>query len=519
MENKQVPTSETQLEQQAFISGKFSLAHFSQIVEQAPVGISITDSSAQILYVNKRFCEITGYERSEIENQNHSVVSFKTTPIEVYRSLWDTIQAGEPWHGNLVNRRKNGERYLAEVTIAPLINEGSPNAYYMGIQRDISDRFARQTELSNRGKLLQGVFNTVSTGIALLDDKQNVVMDNLAYKTLAADIGEEPAPLLLNQIRGLLGLGENDAIDTGYFRERAQVLVELKIGRQQRWFSCRLSNLEMNESEVDDFFAPKTKDYTVLTVADVTQSQRQTEKRRLAELQYSTAESERLHAMQETVQAVIHQMQAPVNMIESAVNMLQGHNSACTGIEAMAIALDAGKSALQQLRDARPERPYEAKTSVNLNQIVHELSMMTSERLLQRSIAFRLALNGTLPAVNGKPARLRVAIKQLIDNAIEAIDFSKSPNREIVISTAVQEGEVQLCIDDTGPGISEDLRLKVFQPLYSTKPDHSEGSRGIGLCIVQQVVSEHGGIVEFADSPQGGCRVMVNLPLREKELI
>ncbi|MCM2680456.1 nitrogen fixation negative regulator NifL [Echinimonas agarilytica] len=516
MENSQISNSLIEAGQQSIVAGKFSIAHFSQIVEQAPVGISITDSTAQILYVNKHFCEITGYSQSEIENKNHSVLSFKTTPVEVYRELWETIQAGNAWSGNLVNRRKNGERYLAEVSIAPLIDTDATHTYYMGIQRDVSERFARQTELSNRGKLLQGVFNTVHTGIALLDDKQRVVMDNLAYKTLASDIGEEPAPLLLNQIKLQLGIAETESIDKGYFRERTQIVVELKTAEYQRWFSCRLSNLEMNDSEVDDFFAPKTRDYTVLTVADVTQSHRQTEKRRLAELQYSTAESERLHAMQETVHAVIHQMQAPVNMIESAVNMLNGHNQTCSGIEAMSIALDAGKNALQQLRDARPERPHEAKTSVNLNQIVHELSMMTSERMLQRSISFRLALTGTLPAINGKPARLRVAIKQLIDNAIEAIDFSKSTLREIIISTSLLDGEIQVSIDDTGPGISSDLRLKVFQPLYSTKPDHSEGSRGIGLCIVQQVVSEHGGIVEFSSNQRGGCRVQVNLPLREK---
>jgi signal transduction histidine kinase len=105
----------------------------------------------------------------------------------------------------------------------------------------------------------------------------------------------------------------------------------------------------------------------------------------------------------------------------------------------MNMALEAGKKAVKQLHDALPERPHEARQSVNLNQLIHEIAEMTNEQLLKRSIDLRLSLVSTLPSLTAQPSRLRVAIKQLLDNAIEAIDFSKSSNREILITTAQAE--------------------------------------------------------------------------------
>ncbi len=96
---------------------------FRQAVEQAALAISITDAHANILYANGAFQRITGYEQDEIVGHNESILSYHVTPKLVYETLWAQIQRQRPWNGLLVNKRKDGNRYLADVTITPVVGE------------------------------------------------------------------------------------------------------------------------------------------------------------------------------------------------------------------------------------------------------------------------------------------------------------------------------------------------------------------------------------------------------------
>ena len=111
---------------------------FLETVEQAPIAISITDPTARILYVNRAFEALTGYTRDEVVGKNESVLSSKSTPIEVYEALWETLHDRRVWQGTLVNHRKSKQEYLAELVISPVLNKQGQVAYYLGMHRDIT---------------------------------------------------------------------------------------------------------------------------------------------------------------------------------------------------------------------------------------------------------------------------------------------------------------------------------------------------------------------------------------------
>ena len=75
---------------------------FRHTVDQADIAISITDLNGDILYVNPAFTRVTGYGTDEAIGKNESMLSNKTTPPEVYKSLWQHISRGESWSGRLV---------------------------------------------------------------------------------------------------------------------------------------------------------------------------------------------------------------------------------------------------------------------------------------------------------------------------------------------------------------------------------------------------------------------------------
>lgn len=131
----------------------------SSAVEQSTSIIIITDTNANIDYVNPRFTEITGYSREEILGKNPRILKSTQTSPDVYNELWKAISSGGEWHGELHNKRKNGESYWAKVSISPIKNSDGIITHYLGVQEDITEhkrarsalqKYATELERSNQ---------------------------------------------------------------------------------------------------------------------------------------------------------------------------------------------------------------------------------------------------------------------------------------------------------------------------------------------------------------------------------
>jgi PAS domain S-box-containing protein len=120
---------------------------FSRSVEQSPNIIVITDLFANIEYVNPRFSEITGYSFDEVKGKNPSLLKSGNTPKAVYEGLWNTIKSGKDWHGELQNRRKNGELYWESANIYPLKDDNGFITHFIAMKEDISERKKMEQEL------------------------------------------------------------------------------------------------------------------------------------------------------------------------------------------------------------------------------------------------------------------------------------------------------------------------------------------------------------------------------------
>src|SRR4030066_2367456 len=112
---------------------------FRQVVEQAALAISITDADARILYANPTFERVTGYSQVEVAGHNESILSYRVTPKIVYETLWAQLKRQRPWNGLLVNRRRDGSRYLADLTISPVVDENGNTTHYLGMHRDVTE--------------------------------------------------------------------------------------------------------------------------------------------------------------------------------------------------------------------------------------------------------------------------------------------------------------------------------------------------------------------------------------------
>jgi len=117
-----------------------------QIIDTSPVAIVITDSEANIEYVNDYFCKNTGYTSSEVIGQNPRILKSGTTPETTYEALWQQISKGLTWKGGFQNKRKNGSLFAEKCIISPYYTNGQIS-HYIAIKEDVTEKQAMEKEL------------------------------------------------------------------------------------------------------------------------------------------------------------------------------------------------------------------------------------------------------------------------------------------------------------------------------------------------------------------------------------
>ncbi len=160
-------------------------------------------------------------------------------------------------------------------------------------------------------------------------------------------------------------------------------------------------------------------------------------------------------------------------------------------------------SALAQFPAPQP-RPCD------MNQIVEEAIALFGGRL--EGITVQRNLEAGLPPVLADPEAIRRALANLIDNAAEAMNGSLL--RVLGLRTVLSEDgtAAEVTVSDTGPGLSDEIRERLFLPFYSTK---RRGS-GLGLSIAAKIAQEHGGSISAEANVPKGARFLLRLPLVEQ---
>ncbi|MBI48299.1 MAG: hypothetical protein CMG91_12820 [Marinobacter sp.] len=114
------------------------LHQLTRIVEQSPSAIMLTDSDARIFYTNAAFTRLTGYQSDEVKGKTPGFLRSGRTAPECYRTLWNTLKQGQPWHGEFHNQRKDGSLFWEAALIFPVSHPWNHETCYVAIKQDIS---------------------------------------------------------------------------------------------------------------------------------------------------------------------------------------------------------------------------------------------------------------------------------------------------------------------------------------------------------------------------------------------
>ena len=175
-----------------YVRSQKEVRKLSTAVEQSAHSVIITDKDGVIEYVNPKFCEVSGYSREEILGRNPRILKSGHHDQDFYRRLWETVQSGQVWHGELCNRRKDGSLYWERASIAPVRDERGEVSNFIAIKEDITQWKKMQEELKELATELNLIVENVGIGIAHIQDRKVVHLN----KEMARLYGASPEELV-----------------------------------------------------------------------------------------------------------------------------------------------------------------------------------------------------------------------------------------------------------------------------------------------------------------------------------
>jgi len=162
---------------------------------------------------------------------------------------------------------------------------------------------------------------------------------------------------------------------------------------------------------------------------------------------------------------------------------------------------------IHALRDLFVKRNNTYRTPIAINQVVSDAIRHLQEEQKLTGMVIQVEGRDQSAWVKGDRQQLIQVFKNLIDNAAYANRIKD--NADIVVMISAESNQIEVSIVDQGPGISESIRSKVFEPYFSTKGDHGTG---MGLHICKQIIENHGGSIQFEEGFKNGAKIVIVLP-------
>lgn len=143
--------------------------------------VAITDMKGTITFVNKKFEELSGYSKDELVGSNHRILNSSLHPLEFWQTMYETIGSGRVWHGELRNKKKNGEYYWVDTTIVPHFGPDKKPLRYTAIRTDVTKRKNAELRINEAGVILRSTLASTDNGILVTDSSGSVIQSNKPF--------------------------------------------------------------------------------------------------------------------------------------------------------------------------------------------------------------------------------------------------------------------------------------------------------------------------------------------------
>jgi PAS domain S-box-containing protein len=507
---------------------------YEELFEATPSGLVVIDEAGLVAFVNRRAEVMLGRRRGDFVGQLFGVVMAEY-PMGTDAAL---LAAGSDHPLELVLRRANGEEFTAEaITSRPAQVRAGLVVIAL---RDVTGRKRKEETLRARSRqqaLVAELGRRALSGIGL-----GQLMDE-AVNVLVSDLGVEYGNLLelLPDGRAVFraGIGWREDLVGG-------TTVELKAGTPAGQVILDQMPIVIEDLRADDRFTalsvarehgvvssltvpiygstrplgvlavhaarrrpfPEADVHFVQAVANVVAlvMERHRQEERLRERQMVRAEQ--MAAIGQVAAGVAHEIRNPLTAIKGLVQV-NLREAAAPGLPAEDLRvieheIRRMERTLQTFLDfARPPRPDRRRLDVGV--VVDRVYEVVGGRARKQAVALRFLRPDGLVWVDGDQDQLQQLLLNLVLNSLDAMPDGGAVEVDL---RPQRDGQVELLVRDTGPGIAAEILPKVFETFISSK----ETGIGLGVPVSRRIAEDHGGSLSAYNLPAGGACFALRLP-------
>ncbi|MFN8254868.1 MAG: PAS domain S-box protein [Bacteroidales bacterium] len=503
---------------------EFRMRILSQGVNNSPASIVVTNNEGKIIFVNKRFVELTGYSMEELINHSPSILKSGYHSNEFYKHLWETIMSGKEWVGEFLNKKKNGELYWESGMISALKDENGKITNFMAIKEDITRKKQVEKELMMKTEQLFTLINHTPDNICFKDENGRWILANTAALKL---FGLENVAYQGKTNAGLLSLSSRESLFLNNDAKTDQLVWEKGDVYQ---YEANFTDESGNKVVLEVVKLPLHNDdgtrKGIINIGrDITR--RKTYEQELMIAKEKAEESDLLKSA--FLANMSHEIRTPLNAIMGFTSLLADYSLDKDSISKFLDIIQVnGKQLLTIIDDillVSKLQVHQIKVSTavfELDQVLtrlyqqysRELSIL-SEKQIELSIE-KININSVIRIKTDRD-KLSQIYSKLIRNAIKFTSKGK-------IQFGVElkpDNELVFFVKDTGVGISEEKQEVIFKKFRQADDSTTReyGGTGLGLSIVKGLIDLLKGNL-WVESKQGkGSAFYFKLPLESKEIV
>ncbi|MFH0754423.1 MAG: PAS domain S-box protein, partial [Candidatus Omnitrophota bacterium] len=540
----------------------------SLAVEHSPLAIVITDRFGKVKYVNPRFTDVTGYCLEEIYGKISRVFREGEMLSNDRKILWDTLEKGQDWRGEFLERCKDGREFWEQVTITPVIGGNGRIANLIILKENIHEQKQVKQKLMESEKRFMDVLYASNDAILLI------------YGDKFVDCNEATAQMLKYADRSEFLMAHPSKLsppqqpDGRNSFEKAQEMMQIANEKGFNRFEWMHRKADGTDFPVEVSLTPIVYDAKPLLYCvwrDISEHKKASDELnrnqtemvnmleelklynvQLEDAQQKLVQQEKLVAIGFLAAGVAHEINNPLGFVHGNLVSLEEYARALLKMTSflgpLNEAISAGdlvkageinalveeerkqleidyisadiKKLIVETRDGLgrikkivqglksfSRKDTEGVVSSNINAVVDDaIAIVWNEIKYSAELVKEFE---DLPPIACNPQQIGQVLINLLVNAVQAIDG----HGVITVKTFRRGGMIVISVADTGAGIPDDIKNKIFDPFFTTK-EPGKGT-GLGLSISYDIIKKHGGRMDFESKVGVGTTFSIELPQKD----
>jgi PAS domain S-box-containing protein len=527
-----------QVRQEAEASLRTETSFRNAMENSTPIGIRAHDMEKRITYVNRAFCDMTGWSAKELvgltppfpfwpESRREELVE------KMNHALQSEVISKTGIEGAIL--RRDGSQILTRTFIAPLINEKGKQTGWVTSLVDISEPAKIREELTASQERFVTVLEGLDAAVSVVDlENDQLLFANRFYRENFGDDAKGHFKLASNRnnLETLREVAEDlqespPGIPTSFlYQESESEEVQLDDG-SNKWFEVRRRFIPWVDGRLAQLLIAS--DITIRKEADDLARQQE------ARMQFTS----RLTTMGEMASSLAHELNQPLSAISNycmgVAKRLEGNLDPAVSKDILPALEKASEQAhragtiIQRIRGFVKRSEPQRKSS-SITEIIDDAVGLVEIEAHRHRLSINSNLAGDLPEVNIDPVLILQVLVNLLKNALDSVReayplssrWSAPPvNISADLDTSIFPAMMRIQVTDSGGGIAESVIERMFEPFFSTKVD----GMGMGLNICRSIIESHHGrlwasnVMDSERTKLAGCTFTMLLPLESSDSV